>query len=71
MGRGRKKMNRKFQYLIAYLEKVRASILLMSYEEDLAAQYISGIVTNYQNTEKHIRTPKAFSCNSSDSKPMT
>lgn len=70
MGRGRKKMNRKFQYLIAWLERVRVRILLTSYKADLAAQYISGIVTNYQNTEKRIGTRRAFSCNSSDSENL-
>lgn len=52
MGRGRKKANRKFRYLIARMKEVRMRIVLTSHREGLAAQCISGIVANYQDVEK-------------------
>jgi len=55
MGRGRNKTNR-VSILHCLLGEGQSRILLMSYAVDLAAKCISGIVTNYQNAEKRIRT---------------
>lgn len=52
MGRGRKRTNRKFRYLIARMKEVRVGIVLTFHREGLAARHISGIVANYQNAEK-------------------